>query len=647
MKEPLDILKEFWKYDQFRSPQDEIIDASLNNQDVLALLPTGAGKSICYQVPALARTGVCLVISPLIALMKDQVQQLEKRGVNASAIYTGLKEPEIDRILNNCASGHTQLLYISPERLASKRFLIGLKTLHVSMLAIDEAHCISQWGFDFRPSYRNIASIRELFPTIPIIALTASATPKVQEDINQSLQLKKDVKIFKSSFERSNISFVVRHNTSKPEKMLEILNKVNGSSIIYTSNRKRTQEIAEFLIKNGISATFYHAGLSSDERSKRQEAWIKNQCRVMCCTNAFGMGIDKPNVRMVIHADVPESLEAYYQEAGRAGRDGKRSYAVLLFNEKDKEKLLKSVDEKFPDFEFVKLLYNALYNYLNIAFAGGKGHSFEFNISDFGRRYKWDTLKVFNSLKLLEQAGYLTLGEAFYLPSRLKFNFERTDLYRFQVENIQYDGFIKTILRTYENVQNDFVKINELHLAKRAGITTSECIFMLKELNAKGVLLYIPSSEKPRISFLEERLREDYIRLDFDWIAFIKKQMKSRIQAMFDYAEADDSTCRQVVMRRYFGETKTGNCGTCDHCLLMKQLELVQSEDFRNHLINQIKKSGSTGINYQDFTKNLESSIKEYYLEMIRILIDEKQLEWVDESKNEIRYTQKDSLHGH
>ena len=286
-------------------------------------------------------------------------------------------------------------------------------------------------------------------------------------------------------------------------------------------------------------------------------------------------------------------------------------------------------------------------HFINIAFAGGKGHSFEFNISDFGRRYKWDTLKVFNSLKLLEQAGYLTLGEAFYLPSRLKFNFERTDLYRFQVENMQYDGLIKTILRTYENVQNDFVKINELHLAKGAGITTSECIFMLKELNAKGVLLYIPSSEKPRISFLEERLREDYIRLDFDWIAFIKKQMKSRIQAMFDYAESDDSTCRQVVMRRYFGETTTGNCGTCDHCLLMKQLELVQSEDFRNHLINQIKKSGSTGINYQDFTKNLESSIKEYYLEMIRILIDEKQLEWVDESKNEIRYTQKDSLHGH
>lgn len=647
MKEPLDILKEFWKYDQFRSPQDEIIEASLSGLDVLALLPTGAGKSICYQIPALARNGVCIVISPLIALMKDQVQQLKKRGINASAIFTGMKEPEIDRVLNNCASGHTQLLYISPERLTSNRFLIGLKTLPVSMLAIDEAHCISQWGFDFRPSYRNIASIRDLFPKIPIIALTASATPKVQEDIVQSLQLKKDVKVFKSSFERPNISFVVRQHASKPEKMLEILKKVNGTAIIYTSNRKRTQEIAEFLIKNGISATFYHAGLSNDERNKRQEAWIQNQCRVMCCTNAFGMGIDKPDVRIVIHGDVPDSLEAYYQEAGRAGRDGKRSYAVLLFNEKDKEKLLKSVDEKFPEFEFVRLLYNALYNYLGIALAGGKGHSFEFNISYFGRRYKWDTLKVFNSLKLLEQAGYLTLGEAFYLPSRLKVNLDRTDLYRFQVGNMQYDGLIKTILRTYESILNNFVKINEAHLAKRANIPTAECILMLKELNERKVLIYIPSSEKPRITFLEERLREDYIRLDFEWISFIKLQMRSRIQAMFDYAEADESTCRQVVMRRYFGEIKTENCGTCDHCLLMKQLELVQSEDFRNHLLDQFKKSGSNGINYHDFTKNLDSTIKEYYLEMIRVLIDEQELEWVDESKKEIRYTQKNRLHGH
>lgn len=647
MKSALDILQEFWKYDQFRSPQDEIIEASLSGKDVLALLPTGAGKSICYQVPALAQEGVCIVISPLIALMKDQVQQLKRRGINASAIFTGMKEPEIDRVLNNCASGHTQLLYISPERLSSKRFLIGLKTLPVSMLAVDEAHCISQWGYDFRPSYRNISSIREFFPDIPIIALTASATPKVQADIVDTLQLKKGVKIFKSSFERPNISFVVRQHASKPERMLEILKKVNGTSIIYTSNRKRTQEIAEFLIKNGISATFYHAGLSADERNKRQEAWIHNQCRVMCCTNAFGMGIDKPDVRLVIHGDVPDSLEAYYQEAGRGGRDGKRSYAVLLFNEKDKEKLLKSVDEKFPDFEFVRLLYNALYNYLGIAYSGGKGHGFEFNISQFGRRYKWDTLKIFNSLKLLEQAGYLTLGEAFYLPSRLKINLERTDLYRFQVANMQYDGVIKTILRTYESILTHYVKINESHLAKRAGLTTNECIQILKELNERNVLAYIPSSDKPRITFLEERLNENAIRLDFEWISFIKNQMRTRIGAMFDYAEADESTCRQVVMRRYFGETQTENCGTCDHCLLMKQLEMVQSEDFRAKILEQFKKSGTKGINYQEFTKNIDSTIKEYYLEMLRVLIDEQQLEWVDESKKEIRYTQKDSLHSH
>lgn len=647
MKSALDILREFWKYDQFRSPQDEIIEASLCGQDVLALLPTGAGKSICYQIPALAQKGVCLVISPLIALMKDQVQQLEKRGINAAAIFTGMKEPEIDRILNNCASGHTQLLYISPERLSSNRFLIGLKTLPVSMLAVDEAHCISQWGFDFRPSYRNIAAIREFFPNIPIIALTASATPKVQKDIIDSLQLKRDVKIFKSSFERSNISFVVRQHSSKPEMMLDILKKVNGTSIIYTSNRKRTQEIAEFLIKNGISATYYHAGLTNDERNKRQEAWIQNKSRVMCCTNAFGMGIDKPDVRLVIHGDVPESLEAYYQEAGRAGRDGKRSYAVLLFNEKDKEKLLKSIDSKFPDFEFVKLLYNSIYNYLNIGFSGGKGHGYEFNISAFSRQYKWDVLKVFNSIKLLEQVGYFTLGEAFYMPSRLKINLLTPDLYKFQVANMQYDGLIKTILRTYEGILNQFAKINELHLAQRAALPTKECVYMLKELHEKKVLIYIPSSEKPRITFLEERLPENYIRLDFEWIAFIKEQMKSRIEAMFHYAEAEESVCRQVVMRNYFGETETENCGTCDHCLHNKQLDLVQSEGFRKHLLVQFKQSGINGINYQDFTKNLNSTIKEYYLEMIRILIDEQQLEWVDDSKQKIRCTQKDSLHSH
>lgn len=638
MKSALDILREVWKYPQFRSPQDAIVDASLQGHDVLALLPTGAGKSVCYQVPALAREGVCIVISPLIALMKDQVQQLKRRSVSAAAIFSGMSEYEIDGVLNNCAVGHTKLLYVSPERLSSPRFLIALKTLPVSMLAVDEAHCISQWGFDFRPSYRNIAAIREFFPDIPVMALTASATPEVQKDIVTSLNLRKNVQIFTASFERPNISFAVREHTSKPEKLLEILQKVQGTAIVYTSNRKKTEEIAQYLVQRGISATFYHAGLNAQERNKRQEAWIANQCRVMCCTNAFGMGIDKPDVRLVVHADVPESLEAYYQEAGRGGRDGKRSYAVLLFNEKDKEKLFKAVDEKFPDFGFVKQVYNALYNYLNIAFAGGKGHSYEFNLVDFSKKYKWETIQVFNALKMLEQSGYLTLGEAFFLPSRMKINLDRTDLYKFQVANMMYDGLIKAILRTYEGVQNHVVKINELQLAKKVLMQPNDCIKMLKELSQRGVILYIQSTEKPRITFLEERLKEEYVRLDFEFISFTKNQIKGRIEAMLDYAEADEISCRQVILRSYFGEKNPQKCGSCDHCLKAKQLQSVNSEDIRKRLIKMIEPYGEQGILIKDLSDKLGSTLKEQYLEMLRYLIDEEQLVWTDASQQYIKY---------
>lgn len=637
MKSTLDILQKVWGYPSFRPPQDEIIDAQIQGKDVLALLPTGAGKSICYQVPALAREGLCLVISPLIALMKDQVSQLKKRNVNAEAIFSGITEYEIDRILNNCATGHTKILYVSPERLKSPRFEIALKGLPVSMIAVDEAHCISQWGFDFRPSYRNIADLRNFFPHAPIVALTASATPEVQKDIIESLKLKNNTRVFKASFKRENISFVVRNHESKAEKLLEIIQKVPGTAIVYTTNRKRTEEIAKYLMSHGISASFYHAGLSADDRNKIQEDWIANRVRVICCTNAFGMGIDKPDVRLVAHVDVPESLEAYYQEAGRAGRDGKRSYAVLLFNEKDKEKLIQSVDAKFPDFDFVKSVYNALFNHLNIALSGGKGHSFEFNLIHFTRSYKWDTLQVYNALKLLEKSGYLTLGEAFYRPSLIKFELERIDLYKFQVANMQYDIIIKALLRTYEGAINNIVKINELYLARKLMITPASCSKMLQELSQKGVLTYIPSSDKPRIFFLEERLRDDNLRLDFDFINFTKKQMKERIKAMLDFAEADMNRCRQYIMRSYFGEKEIENCGTCDNCIKKKQLKSVDTETMRKRLNDIISPYGERGIQVQELYDKLGGSLKEQYLEMIRILIDEEQLIWVDESQQYIR----------
>lgn len=635
MQAALDILKEVWGYPDFRYPQDEIIAAQLAGKDVLALLPTGAGKSICYQVPALIREGVCIVISPLIALMKDQVQQLKKRDVSAEAIYSGLSSYEIDRIMNNCAVGHTKLLYISPERLSSSSFEVALKSLPVSMIAIDEAHCISQWGFDFRPSYRNIAKIKEFFPDAPMVALTASATPEVQQDILDSLGMDKQAQVFKASFERENISFVVRTDESKPEKLLEIIQKVPGTAIVYATNRKKTEEVASFLAQNGISATFYHAGLDGGERNKRQENWIANKSRVMCCTNAFGMGIDKPDVRLVVHIDVPESLEAYYQEAGRGGRDGKRSFAVLLYNQKDKEKLLSAVEEKYPDFQFVKLVYSALYNHLNIALGGGKGHSFQFNLIEFSRRYKWEVVQTFNALKLLEQAGYLTLGEAFFIPSKLKFELDRTELYEFQVRNLQYDRFIKAILRKYEGVLSHLVKINELDIARTLMMRPADSIQMLKELSQKKVLTYIPSTDKPRIFFLEERLKEDYIRLDFEFIRFTKNQMIQRIEAMANYAELEQ--CRQVMLRTYFGESSPEPCGSCDHCLKAKQMQKFDTEKARQEILQKVESHGADGMSIHDLKESFGHTLKESYLEILRVLIDEGQLGWKDERKEYIQ----------
>jgi ATP-dependent DNA helicase RecQ len=632
----LEILKKFWGYDQFRYPQDEIVAAHLEGKDVLALLPTGAGKSICYQVPALMQEGLCMVVSPLIALMKDQVQQLRKRNIGAGAIFSGMKEGEINGVLNNCATGHFKFLYVSPERLGSDRFLTALRGLHVSMLAVDEAHCISQWGFDFRPSYRDIVLVREMFPEMPVMALTASATPEVQKDIVKSLQFKEGFAQFMSSFERPNISFAVRSNVSKPDKILEILEKIPGSAIIYSRNRRKTEDISKFLERNKISSTFYHAGLENQERNRRQEAWIAGKYRVMSCTNAFGMGIDKPDVRLVIHADLPDSLEAYYQEAGRAGRDGKISYAVLLCNQEDKDNLLEQEQQRFPDFELVKKIYNSLYNYLGIAFGGGKRHSFEFDIHHFARRYKWDTLLVFNALKLLEQSGYLHLSEAFYLPSRVNILLTGADLYKFQVQHKEYDEFIKTILRNYEGVVGHYIRINEIHLAKKAGMEEKDVQRMLKMLHRLKVLSYIPSSDSPRITFMEERLPDDLLRLDHAFIAFSRKQMRQRIDAMMDYAEAAPEACRQVIIREYFGEKNTEACGKCDLCLNRRYFKNLTSDAIRKIILKKVEESPGRQMAVKDLLQTVGHTSKEQYLEVIRILLDEGTVKWINEQQKVI-----------
>lgn len=632
----IDVLREYWGYDQFRSPQDDVIGAYLEGRDVLALLPTGAGKSICYQVPALMREGLCLVVSPLIALMKDQVQQLKKRNIGAGVIFSGMKEGEIDGVLNNCATGHYKLLYVSPERLGSDRFLTALRGMNVTMLAVDEAHCISQWGFDFRPSYRDIVMIREMFPDMPVMALTASATPEVQQDIVKALQFRETFAQFMSSFERPNISFAVRSNVSKPDKILEILEKVPGSGIIYARNRRKTEDICKFLERNKISATFYHAGLTNQERNRRQEAWIEGKFRVMSCTNAFGMGIDKPDVRLVIHADLPDSLEAYYQEAGRAGRDGKISYAVLLCNQEDKDNLMEQENQRFPDFETVKRIYNSLYNHLGISYGGGKRHSFEFDIHHFARRYKWDTLLVFNALKLLEQSGYLHLSEAFHLPSRINILLSGGDLYRFQVGHREYDEFLKTLLRSYEGIVGHYVKVNELHLAKIAGMDAKEVERLLKMLHRMKVLSYIPTSDSPRITFLEERLPDEMLRLDHAFIAFSKKQMRGRIDAMMDYAEAAKEACRQVIIREYFGEKTTQPCGKCDLCLNRKYFKNLTSEAIRKIILKRVADSPGRQLAVRDLLNAVGHTSKEQYLEVIRILLDEGTVKWVNEQQKVI-----------
>lgn len=634
MAAALDILKEYWGYDRFRSPQEAIIDAVHSDSDVLALLPTGAGKSICYQVPALMAEGLCLVVSPLIALMKDQVGQLKRRGVKAAAIFSGLREPEIDGILNNCRVGHYKILYVSPERLGSDRFLIALRDLNVSLLAVDEAHCISQWGHDFRPSYREIAKVRALFPKIPVIALTASATPRVQEDIAQVLELKKGYQRFSSSFARPNISFAVRTEVSKSEKMLEVLQKVPGTAIVYSRNRRRTEDIAKFLAQHQISATYYHAGLSAADRNKRQDAWIKGEVRVMSCTNAFGMGIDKPDVRVVIHSDVPDSLEAYYQEAGRAGRDGKRSYAVLLNSQEDVKQLEEQVQQRFPELPEVRKIYNTLYNHLGIAFGGGKLSSFEFNLYLFARKYKWEVLLVFNALKLLEQAGYLQLSEAFALPSRVNIIMSTQDLYRFQVGHKELDEFIKVLLRTYEGLMGHFVKISELFLANKMGISAKEVAQKLQQLSKYQVLTYIPASDSPRITFLEERLPEDHIRLDHAYIAFSRQQMTDRITAMLDYAEAGPDSCRQRIMQAYFGEQDAKDCGKCDLCLRRKELQTLNDEEaIRRSILQKVANAGEEGLHLKTLTAPLGELLKEKYLFILRILLDEAQLCWLNEPK--------------
>ncbi len=576
MPSPQEILKQYWGHDSFRPLQEDIITTIMQGKDVLALLPTGGGKSICFQIPALAKEGLCLVISPLIALMKDQVENLKKRNIMALSIHSGMTYYEVKQTLQNAAFGPYKFLYVSPERLETELFKEYLPAFNLNLIAVDEAHCISQWGYDFRPPYLRIANIRMEKPGVPIVALTASATPFVQEDICEKL-LFTEHNIFRQSFEKPNLSFSVFKADSKINKLLEILQKVPGTAIVYCRNRKRTKEISNLLKLNNIAADFYHAGLLQEERNKKQEDWIQNKMRVIVCTNAFGMGIDKPDVRVVVHMDIPDSLENYYQEAGRAGRDGKKSYAVLLYTEVELEELKRLPDKKYPSVSEIKNVYQALANHLQIPVGTGEGIYYNFNVNDFVKNFKFDIFLVINAIKALEQEGILAFNEQVFLPPKVGFTCDKDEVLAFENAHSHLENLIKYLLRSYEGIFDNDVSINEKLLTRLTKLSSEELTGQLKELHSFGIINYQPQKETPQIFFLGNRAPAQYLTFNHDDFLKRKQQYQLRIDAMQIFITLQRE-CRSQYIGKYFGDVNIRQCGVCDNCLRQKNVHLSTAE---------------------------------------------------------------------
>ncbi|MDD4847276.1 MAG: RecQ family ATP-dependent DNA helicase [Bacteroidales bacterium] len=571
-----EVLKKYWGYANFRSMQAEIIQSVLDGNDTLGLLPTGGGKSICYQVPGIMLDGLCLVITPLIALMKDQVDGLKKRGIDAKSIYSGMHANDIEITINQAVNGFLKFLFVSPERLQTKAFIENFKLMKIGLIAVDEAHCISQWGYDFRPPYLQIAEIRPYQPKVPILALTATATPMVVKDIQNKLDFKKEC-VFQKSFERKNLSYIAIYEENKSRKLLEILHKISGTAIIYVRSRKRTKSIAQFLRAEGISAEFYHAGLDVVERDKKQNLWMRNQVRVMVATNAFGMGIDKPDVRLVIHIDIPDNPEAYFQEAGRGGRDENPAYSVILWEKSDIIDLQNRFAESFPSLSTIRSVYNALGNFFQIPVYSGAGQSYDFDMASFVQTYHLKSVEAWNSIKFLEREGYISTIDADHLTEAIMICCSHEELYRFQVENARFDPFIKFLLRSYSGLFTTFVNINHRQIAAKTNIPEEKVVAMLTELNHLKIIYYQPETKNPRIVYVCERLSEKDIYLSKEVYEKRKQVAQDRLDAMINYV-SNDKKCRSLMLLEWFGETDAQRCGRCDVCKNRNRIEVNKIE---------------------------------------------------------------------
>lgn len=625
----LKILQDYWGYQSFRPPQDEIIRSVMKGTDTLALMPTGGGKSICFQVPALAGDGITLVISPLIALMTDQVDNLKKRGIPAAKLVSGMSYKEIDLTLENAANGKFKLLYVSPERLKTELFTERLKRMKVDLIAVDEAHCISQWGFDFRPSYREISHLRDKLPDVPVLALTATATPKVRDDIVKQLRFR-DPGIIRKSFLRPNLAYQVFQTERKWSDSLQALRETRDSAIVYMRSRKNCAEVAKWLVHNGVRATYYHAGLDSPTRKKRQDAWINNEYQVMVSTNAFGMGVDKPDVRLVVHLDIPDSLEAYFQEAGRAGRDGRQARSVIFIGPADEKDLIQRYLENFPDLGFIRRLYQALANHLQLAVGSGEMQAFDFDLPAFAREYQLPLMRCYQALQILEREGILSLNDSVGQASRVKLQVDRTTLYDFQLRNPALDGFIKTLTRSYGGLETEYAPISETLLARRHKSSKSRIVDILRHLKSHGILDYIETSGQSRITMILPRLKADKLNISDEHLKYRFKERQQRIDAVRYYINQQD-TCRSILLLRYFGEESNRNCGICDVCARRSLTELNQKrfQLIRKHVTGKLAERKQ--ISVQVISDELGFETPEL-LSVIDFMVDEGELIRLDDT---------------